>query len=181
MRSRITRRTSRIRTASTCRRELGDDLEKWVGVSNEADPEGMFLGEWHLRTLGFGVGGRFGLAEREVNRRKARDGGMLWAGRLQGSIFTAHPPITQATQATTVSSFVDDDRPESPSASSSGESFDLMHGAEAEKSVLYDGADDDDDGRPDNDEDGESTDRDDSRYHAHPQGKVTGTAVFDKM
>ena len=48
-----------------------------------------------------------------------------------------------------------------------------MHGAEAERSTLFDDDDEDDEG--------ELTDKDEKRYHGRPQTTLTGTAVFDKM
>ena len=143
---------------------FGDDLQKWTQVRNEADPEGMFLGDWHRRNLGLGQTSPFSLEEREVSRTKASNGGQIWVGKLE-----------EAKSSTPNTAEILHERPssaESPSASSSGESFDMMHGAEAEKSVLFNG--------DDNDE-GDDTDRDESRYHGNPKDKLTGTAVFDKM
>ena len=50
----------------------------------------------------------------------------------------------------------------------------MMHGGEAEKSTLFDKSGYDED-------EGDDTDRDDSRYHGNPKQTMTGTAVFDKM
>lgn len=146
---------------------FGDDLKQWKKVRDDADPEGLFLGEWHYRSLGLGKETSFALAEREVARSKAPNGGQYWTGTLRDSQESARDTFTAVPQTT---------RPllaESPSASSSGESFDMMHGAEAEKSTLFDLDDDDDEG--------DLTDRDDRRYHGRPKDTLTGTAVFDKM
>ena len=146
---------------------FGDDLKKWTKVRNEADPEGMFLGEWHKRTLGLGKASEFPLGEHELSRTKALNGGQVWVGEVEG----ARGGIAEAFSAP-------NERPrssekaDSPSASSSGESFDMMHGAELEKSTLFNG---------DEDDDGEDTDKDESRFHGNPKTKITGTAVFDKM
>ena len=144
---------------------LGEDLKQWTKVRNEADPEGMFLGEWHRRNLGLGLASEFALEEREVKRSKASNGGQVWVGEIEGarSRSASVQPVQQSR-----------DKTESPSASSSGESFDMMHGAEVEKSTIFDGQGYDED-------DGEDTDRDESRYHGNPKQTITGTAVFDKM
>ena len=149
---------------------FGEALRKWTQVRNEADPEGMFLGEWHRRTLGLGQGSEFVLGEREVGRSKAANGGQMWRGKLQEAKGAA--PAEDASTPTSVERSSSAGKPDSPSASSSGESFDMMHGAEAEKSTLFNG---------DEDDEGDDTDRDESRYHANAHEKVTGTAVFDKM
>lgn len=142
---------------------LGDDLKKWTKVRNEADPEGMFLGEWHKRSLGLSA---FPLEEQEVARTKAADGGQFWVGEIDGSRSRARE-VGSAEQRRSA-------KANSPSASSSGESFDMLHGAEAEKSILFNGSVDDED-------EGEDTDKDTRRYHANPKETITGTAVFDKM
>ena len=134
---------------------LGEDLKKWTEVRNEADPEGMFLGEWHHRSLGLGKESDFPLEERELSRTKASNGGQVWVGEVPGAISRSleetHKPAEK--------------KADSPSASSSGESFDMMHPAETEKSMLFN----------DNGYD------DESRYHGNPTQGVTGTQVFDKM
>ncbi|KAF2480918.1 D-arabinono-1,4-lactone oxidase-domain-containing protein [Neohortaea acidophila] len=149
-------------TAEQMQHILGDNLKKWAKVRNEADPEGMFLGAWHRRTLGVSLAAKGALEEREVSRTKAADGGQFWVGELDS---TRSEALSFATAAA----------PErgaqvnggSPTPSSSAESFDMMHGAEAEKSTLFDRSDDEEVDRP--------------RYHGRPQDTVTGTAVFDKM
>jgi D-arabinono-1,4-lactone oxidase len=143
---------------------FGDDLKKWTKIRNEADPEGMFLGEWHRRTLGLGKDSELSLVEREVSRTKAADGGQMWAGEVIGG----------RSRAAAADMFQAREKTESPSASSSGESFDYMHGAEAERSTIFHNADDEDD-------DGELTDRGSYRYHPNAPETMTGTAVFHKM
>ena len=137
---------------------LGQDLAKWTKVRNEADPEGMFLGEWHRRSLGLGAGNEFPLEERELSRKKAPNGGQIWVGENSGASAWSFDQVGKPAEQTR-------DKAESPSASSSGESFDMMHGAEAEKSMLFN----------DNGYD------DEARYHGHPTEGITGTQVFDKM
>jgi D-arabinono-1,4-lactone oxidase len=110
---------------------LGDGLVQWTKVRNEADPEGMFLGEWHRRNLGLGEG--LTNAEREISRQKASNGGQFWAGEvISGSDTPTHFSAREL-------------RSESPSASSNASSFDLMHASEVEKSMLYTGSEYDDD------------------------------------
>lgn len=137
---------------------LGDDLKKWSKVRNEADPEGMFLGEWHRRSLGLGLTNEFPLEEREISRTKASNGGQMWIGEVAGAYSrSVEEPDKPAKQTP--------EKAESPSASSSASSFDMMHGAEAEKSMLF----------HDNGYD------DEARYHGNPREGITGTQVFDKM
>lgn len=140
---------------------LGDNLTQWLKVRNEADPDGMFLGEWHRRSLGL-RDSRFSLEEREISRSPAPNGGQIWVGEIAGGGTAA------------LSEAFTEQKPASPSASSSASSFDMMHGSEAERSTLFNGSDYDYD-------DGEETDRDQSRYHGHPKTRLTGTEVFDKM
>ena len=116
------------------------------------------LGEWHRRSFGATLGSDFALEEREASRSKASNGGQMWAGEIDGSRASA---LTFAATEQPRNAEIAD----SPTPSSSGESFDMMHGAEAERSTYFNGYDNDDD----------------SRYHAHPQETITGTAVFDKM
>lgn len=138
---------------------LGEDLNKWVKVRNEADPEGMFLGAWHRQTFGQGLLTEFALEEQEVSRTKASNGGQFWVGAVDASRAEALAFATQEHPRATESG-------DSPTPSSSGESFDMMHGAEAEKSTLFNGSD---------------WESDMSRFHGNPKDTITGTAVFDKM
>lgn len=140
---------------------LGDNLTQWLQIRNKADPEGMFLGEWHRRSLGLQEA-RLSLEEREISRTKAPNGGQIWVGEVQSSpaAFVEH-------------------KTSSPGASSSASSFDMMHASEVDRSSFLNGSeyvyhDDEDD-------DGEETDKDDRRYHAHPRSRLFGTKVFDKM
>lgn len=139
---------------------LGDDLKKWVKVRNEADPEGMFLGAWHRQTLGSALSADFALEEQEVSRTKASNGGQYWVGTIDSSRAEA------LTFATAEQSKAAESSGDSPTPSSSGESFDMMHGAEAEKSTFFNGSE---------------WESETSRFHGNPKDTVTGTAVFDKM
>lgn len=143
---------------------FGDDLKQWTKIRNEADPEGMFLGEWHHRNLGLGSSPEFSNQEREVSRVPASNGGQVWAGEVSGQRSRAAEKLFERKEG---------EKQQSPSASSSGESFDMMHGAEAEKSTLFNASADE--------SDGEETDKDESRYHPGAKDTMTGTAVFHKM
>ncbi|KAF7193177.1 putative D-arabinono-1,4-lactone oxidase [Pseudocercospora fuligena] len=153
---------------------LGNGLQQWAKVRDEADPEGMFIGEWHRRSLGLGST-RYALEEREVARTKAANGGQLWVGevRKESNVQEAFPeqPLSLAGENLTPLN-IGTVRSGSPSASSTASSFDMVHGAETEKSHLWH------DNEHDEDED---TDKDESRYHGNPKHNVFGTAVFDKM
>ncbi|KAK6430020.1 D-arabinono-1,4-lactone oxidase [Oleoguttula sp. CCFEE 5521] len=164
----------------------GQDIQDWLRVRNEADPEGVFLGEWHRRHLPLEADGdKFSLMEREVKRTKARDGGQDWVGEIRssssssasisksGEFITARPTLRELPSEDNKSSSA---YSPTASASSSGESFDLVHGAEAQQSSVltlsaYE-ADEDE---------GEATDRDERRTHGNPKEGLTGTKVFDKM
>ena len=92
-------------------RKMYPGLGEWLRVRGDVDPEGMFVGDWHRRYLLADDDGnlRLPLEEREIKREDARGGGVNWTG---GLVFTTSSPQT------------------------SEESFDLMHGAEAEKSMM---------------------------------------------
>ena len=104
---------------------FGNDMQEWMRVRNDADPEGMFLGEWHRRDLPFPADKKFALEEREITRSKHRNGGQYWVGEVKA-------PSSDLKDA------YEEEKPSplSPSASSSDESFNLMHEAEAERSGI---------------------------------------------
>ncbi|KAK4985627.1 D-arabinono-1,4-lactone oxidase [Elasticomyces elasticus] len=132
----------------------GENLESFLRIRNEVDPEGMFLGEWHRRSIIPASASNFALEEREVARTKARDGGQIWVGEI-----------------------VEKRSGKAVSPSSSDESFSLMHGAEAQASVVL----------PRDVEEDTQGEEEDSKYgsdrrkHGNPREGVTGTEVFDKM
>lgn len=146
---------------------FGEDMREWLRVRNDADPEGMFLGEWHRRDLPFASGTKFALQEREIARTKAQNGGQFWVGEL-------HDPTSSVRDAY---SFGEKTGQLSPSASSSDESFNMMHEAEAEKSGIFGSWTS---GGLDEGE-GEKPDDELRRTHGHPVTGLTGTKVFDKM
>lgn len=161
-------------SSSYIQQAFGENLSKWTQIRNEADPEGMFLGEWHRQALGLGEDTQLALEEKEVGRKPAKPGScQFWLGSLQNS--------GDGPAANTIGG--DGEQPavssvkvlHSPSASSSGESFDMMHGAEAEKSTLFTGSE------YDEEDEGDLTDKDERRFHAHPRESWSGIKVFDKM
>ena len=89
------------------------EISDWLQVREEADPEGMFLGDWHRRYLlpDYGETPLLPLEEREIKREIAEGGGVDWYGEIPAKAL---------------------------SPQHSEESFDLMHGFEAEKSVMFD-------------------------------------------
>jgi D-arabinono-1,4-lactone oxidase len=94
--------------------EMYPDIAEWLRVRDEVDPDGMFLGDWHRRYL-LPNQTTLPLEEREIGRSPARGGGVEWYGEISQRAY---------------------------SPQNSEESFDLMHGVEAEKSVLLDFSED---------------------------------------
>lgn len=123
----------------------GAELDQWLTVRNDVDPDGMFTGAWHRRVLLPPVQQlpRMALEEKEIARRSRRSGGVDWIGE-------------QAVWRT-------------PRSSSSQESFDVLHGAEAEASQLLDAAGT------------ESFDEKMEEVHGSVVRGFTGTQVFNKM
>ena len=135
------------------RARLGDDLQRWIRLRNRLDPDGMFLGEWHRRTLGLGEDGgedggeadaadadaaddapAFPLAEHEVARHAAPGGGFVCTGRLRAPDAPARH--ARAGDADADAGARAPPSPRSVASSSGAESFDVVHGVEAERSVL---------------------------------------------
>ena len=89
--------------------EMYPEMDEWIRIRNELDPGGMFVGDWHRRLIL--VEDTLPLEERQIKSRPAKGGGMDWFGEVG--------QLTLSPQG-------------------SEESFDLLHGAEAEKSVVID-------------------------------------------
>ena len=91
------------------------EMNDWVRIRNEMDPEGMFVGDWHRRLLLPEDKGKpnLQLEERKLNIRPATGGGQDWFGHIPGKNL---------------------------SPQGSEESFEMMHGVEAEKSVMFNNA-----------------------------------------
>ncbi|OCK77795.1 L-gulonolactone/D-arabinono-1,4-lactone oxidase [Lepidopterella palustris CBS 459.81] len=133
----------------------GNDLQDYLRVRNDVDPEGMFVGEWHRRTIlppksEFPI---LALEEKEVVRRPCRSGGTDWVGEQ--------------------ARWWDGGIGMSSERSESEESFDLMAGAEAETSILLESL------REDIDD--EEVEELQGRFHGNATEGFLGTRVFDKM
>jgi D-arabinono-1,4-lactone oxidase len=110
----------------------GADLQQWRRVRREVDPDGLFVGDWHRRTVlgsngehhdgdednDYGEDRIMGCEERCVETRVLRDGGLEWIGG---------PAVGRGGPG---------------SVGSSEESFDVFASAEAEASMLVDGDED---------------------------------------
>ncbi|KAF2873964.1 D-arabinono-1,4-lactone oxidase-domain-containing protein [Massariosphaeria phaeospora] len=129
------------------------DLDDYLRVRNEVDPEGMFLGAWHRRTILPSKSELpiFPLEEKEVVRRERKTGGADWIGE-QGRWWDGGVDVHEK------------------NGSESGESFDLMAGAEAEYSVLFESLRDD-----------FSSPDVDRRIRDGSETGLGGTNVFNKM
>jgi len=88
------------------------NMGDWVRIRDEVDPEGMFVGDWHRRYLlpEQKDSSYMPCEERFLQCKPAKGGGVDWIGFLPG-------------------------RNLSPQGSE--ESFEMMHGAEAEKSMMF--------------------------------------------
>lgn len=61
----------------------GAEMEKFMQVRNESDPDGMFLGHWHMQNLPVDA-----VIEEEVSRRRMGLGwgdAILWEGMVKDS------------------------------------------------------------------------------------------------
>lgn len=113
----------------------GEDMDEWLTVRQEVDPEGMFLGEWHQRTLPLvdatetpDRGDLLPLMERESERHSLRisgaGDGVEWVGERRWE--------RQSEDGTN-----EEDKPtpevtaSSPMTATSEESFDLLAKGEA--------------------------------------------------
>ena len=133
----------------------GEDMAAYLRVRAEVDPEGMFVGDWHRRTV---LPPRaelpvLALEEKEVVRRPKRGGGVEWVGEQ--------------------ARWWDGGAGMGSGRSESEESFDLMVGAEAEASVLLESL------REDMEED--EVDALQGRRHGSATEGFAGTRAFDKM
>ncbi|KAF2740827.1 D-arabinono-1,4-lactone oxidase [Polyplosphaeria fusca] len=127
------------------------DLNDYLRVRDEVDPEGMFVGSWHRRTI---LPPRnqqpvLPLEEKEIVRRERRSGGADWVGE-QARWWDGGADVFEK-------------------KSESEESFDLMAGAEAEASILLESL------RDDENEDVEK------RTRELPGVRFGDASVFDKM
>lgn len=130
----------------------GSNLDEFLRVRNEVDPEGMFLGAWHRRTIlpPKTELSTFPLEEKEVILRERKTGGVDWIGE-QARWYDGGVDVFEK-------------------GSESGESFDLMAGAEAEASILLESLRDDD-----------GSEEVEKRRRENTEEFLTGTNVFNKM
>ena len=63
---------------------FGENLEHYLRVRDEVDPDGMFIGAWHRRNLLAPNKPMYACEEAELARSKASDGGMNWVGEMNG-------------------------------------------------------------------------------------------------
>lgn len=85
-------------SSADIRNMYGEDLDRWMSVRNEVDPEGMFLGAWHRRNLFGGVAPTFALEEKEIERKPANEGGHWWYGAQAAKEAAAsHSPLHMKT------------------------------------------------------------------------------------
>lgn len=84
------------------------EMSDWVRIRNEVDPDGMFIGDWHRRYLLPEEDGKSNLpqGERILKTKTSSRGGVDWTGYIPGK---------------------------NVSPQGSEESFEMMHGVEAEK------------------------------------------------
>ncbi len=87
------------------------DVSDWVRIRNEVDPDGMFVGDWHRRYLiPEEEKSNLPMEERKLKITPAKGGGLNWVGYIPGTNL---------------------------SPQGSEESFEIMHGVEEEKSVVF--------------------------------------------
>ena len=115
------------------RSAYGADLERWLEVRGEVDPEGMWVGEWRVRNLGVGEGV---VSEREDGRGRLGGrfaDGVLWEGKsLEGREVKGSSEMLEKMEASVVEGKeVTGDEESPPATSTSEESFDLLAKGEA--------------------------------------------------
>ena len=112
----------------------GDDMDQWLKVRQEVDPDGLFVGEWHRRNLLLtkttdSENALLSLGERrEIVRKFGRRGagdGLEWIGDRR---WEREPPVSLLKETLVA------DSPSPPMTTTSEESFDLL--AHGEASIL---------------------------------------------
>lgn len=141
----------------------GDQMKEFVKIRNEADPDGMFVGQWHRQYILDSSTPAMPLEEREVSRSLRNlsglsGKGMDWRGELSNA--TSGRNLAEK----------EGKSPDSARSRFSDESYDVMHGAELEASRLVERADSADPGNHWRKE-----------THGSEVQSVTGTQVFNKM
>ncbi|KPI38251.1 putative D-arabinono-1,4-lactone oxidase [Cyphellophora attinorum] len=137
-------------TKEEIRTMYGREMDYWLRVRREVDPDGMFLGEWHVRNLCVLEEDKESAepprAERVLRTSKLGKGygdAVLWEGQVEGgddtsSLPRAQPKIEGLLQGRTIETGVaavgtesENATPSPPNTSASQESFDYMAKGEA--------------------------------------------------
>jgi D-arabinono-1,4-lactone oxidase len=117
----------------------GNDMDEFMKVRDENDPEGMFLGEWHYRVLPITESGEKPLGEREKGRRRMGKGfgdSIEWIGQegkvmeMVGGSKKDQGPLLQALKEGKDGG-LETDSPSPPATATSEESFDYLAKGEA--------------------------------------------------
>ena len=115
----------------------GEDMQEFMKIRNESDPEGMFLGEWHRRNLPVSLSSDNSMLEREAdtrvfgNRSQWGDG-LEWIGTKSNS----NSREGKIPRKTIVVPETDSSNgPSPPTTATSEESFDYMAKGEASMMV----------------------------------------------
>ncbi|KAL2871954.1 D-arabinono-1,4-lactone oxidase [Aspergillus lucknowensis] len=126
-------------TGQELRELYGGDMDEWLKVRHAVDAEGMFLGEWHYRTLALSGDERhsglpsaepasLSLMEREKARQRANlrgaGDGLEWIGDKRWKTETGVAAILSSTREEKHTSI-------SPTTATSEESFDVLASGEA--------------------------------------------------
>ncbi|KAJ5091313.1 L-gulonolactone/D-arabinono-1,4-lactone oxidase [Penicillium alfredii] len=123
------------------RERYGQDMDEWLTVRQEVDPDGMFVGEWHCRHLPLTPADdtpdpreRLPLLERERERRRpdisGAGDGIEWVGDRRWKTQPAQPFVDEKSTY----ELPPDHAPSPPTTATSEESFDLL--AKGEASIL---------------------------------------------
>lgn len=132
-------------------RGMYPELDEWLRIRHEVDPDGMFVGDWHRRLLMLpptdsdsdsdndnendeATPSTLPLEEKQASIARARDGGIEWSGYLPHSSFSSSFSSSFATAGGSTSPHASED------------SFEMMHSevSEVKRSVVFDDEDDDD-------------------------------------
>jgi D-arabinono-1,4-lactone oxidase len=108
----------------------GEDMDEFMKVRNENDPEGMFLGEWHYRVLPIADKP---LGEREKRRRRMGKGfgdSVEWTGQ-EGQVVLESEEQKGPLVRTLKDSQLETESPSPPATATSEESFDYLAKGEA--------------------------------------------------
>ena len=149
-------------TKEEIRDVYGEDMRDWLRVRREMDPEGMFLGEWHVRNLcvledSDDASDSKPRTERVVRTSRLGKGwgdGVLWEGTIEGGDGSGtegnrlQPKIEGLLQGRAIETNVaavgngsGNETPSPPNTSASQESFDYMAKGEASVWQPRDGED----------------------------------------